>query len=358
MDQQQQEQLRYLFARYANNLSTKAEYEAFLEIVSQSESDEELKAIIDQLWAELDEQPQTNKRNRPFIYKLIPYGIAAATLIGVAIGYVQYQKSNIPNTTAELISPIQKGVTLKLANGQTLQLSKKYKGQVTKTATQTDSLLTYNNSEPAEEKNTLTNNGNDKFSITLSDGTQAILDINSSLTYPTAFNKTREVTLTGQAYFKVKHKSSRFIIHYSNTTTEDLGTEFNIEAYANPTTTLVEGSIKVNNKTLKPGQQITADNISTADLDETLAWLQDRYVFNNEPLENIMTWVSRIYGVQIIYQNEQLKHQKFGGSFNRKKKLASVLNFFRQTGGIDFKVEGNTVTIFKSPSNMKKTLPN
>jgi hypothetical protein len=39
MDQQQKEQLRYLFSRYVNNLSTKAEYDALLAHIADAESD-------------------------------------------------------------------------------------------------------------------------------------------------------------------------------------------------------------------------------------------------------------------------------------------------------------------------------
>ena len=356
MDEDQIQQLRYLFSRYVNNLSTKAEYDAFLQIINGAESDPELKNLLNELWAALEEKnEQQAKPNRLFIYRLIPYGIAAAALIGVAVTYlVLQQKPTTDKTLAEQIAPVQKGVTLKLQNGSIIQLSKNYKGTITGTnASQQDSLLAYNSQvdQPAEEENTLTNNGNERFNVTLSDGTTAILDIGSSLTYPTKFSSTREVTLTGQGYFKVKHQSSKFLVHTQNETTEDIGTEFNIEAYDRPTTTLVEGSIKVNNKTLKPGQQIEDGNIKPADLETNLAWLQDKYIFSNEPLENIMKWVSRIYGVKVVYQDEALKHITFGGSFNRKKKLASVLNFFRSTGGVDFKVENQTVTVFKTKPN-------
>lgn len=64
MDQQQTEQLRYLFSRYVNNLSTKAEYDAFLQIINDAESDGELKALLDQLWGELEKQQQTPQTKR------------------------------------------------------------------------------------------------------------------------------------------------------------------------------------------------------------------------------------------------------------------------------------------------------
>lgn len=69
---QQRETLHYLFSRYANNLSTKAEYDAFLQIINDAESDAELQALLGQLWEELENQNQTPKRS--FIYKLLPCG--------------------------------------------------------------------------------------------------------------------------------------------------------------------------------------------------------------------------------------------------------------------------------------------
>ncbi len=58
------------------------------------------------------------------------------------------------------------------------------------------------------------------------------LNAASSITYPTAFKgKTREVTITGEAYFEVAtDKEKPFIVKSKDQNIEVLGTEFNINA--------------------------------------------------------------------------------------------------------------------------------
>lgn len=68
-------------------------------------------------------------------------------------------------------------------------------------------------------------------SFFLSDSTHIILNKNSSLSYPENFNTdVRRVTLTGEAFFEVKHNDKiPFIITAGNTETKVLGTSFNIK---------------------------------------------------------------------------------------------------------------------------------
>jgi len=286
----------------------------------------------------------------------------------LALGYGGYfllhkpQPPQIAQNEPEQLAPIQHGVTLTLANGQKMLLNKKHSGQIANIngthINQQDSLLSYQGKTAIEEvkMNTLANNGSSKFSVTLADGSEATLDIGSSLTYPVAFNsKLRAVSMTGQAYFKVKHiTGQRFIVKAKDQTTEDIGTEFNINAYDDENavkTTLVEGSIRVNEQLLKPGQQAIISgsvlNVKTADIEKVTAWMQGKIIFEKEPLENILRRVSHIYGVQFIYQDDEVRKLTFGGSVSSTKKLATVLNFFRRAGGVDFIVEGKTVKVFK-----------
>jgi ferric-dicitrate binding protein FerR (iron transport regulator) len=82
--------------------------------------------------------------------------------------------------------------------------------------------------------NTLSNpRGSKVISLTLSDGTRVWLNSESSLKYPTQFVKnTREVEITGEAYFEVAHdKTKPFIVSKGETSITVLGTHFNVNAY-------------------------------------------------------------------------------------------------------------------------------
>ena len=71
-------------------------------------------------------------------------------------------------------------------------------------------------------------------SFVLPDGTKVYLNSETKLTYPNYFDgETREVTLSGEAYFEVaKDAEHRFIVHTPHhSQIEVLGTSFNVEAY-------------------------------------------------------------------------------------------------------------------------------
>ena len=297
---------------------------------------------------------------------------AASILLFLSIGgYFWLHKrpvEQVAQNDPEQLSPVQKGVILTIAKGQQMILKGKYQGQLINLngthVNQQDSLLSYQGKGAADDNtlNTLTNNGSSKFSVTLADGTIVTLDIGSSLTYPIAFNSsTRSVSMTGQAYFKVKHiAGQRFLVNAKGQVTEDLATEFNINAYEDEAavkTTLVEGAVKVAvpvigaEVKLKPGEQSVLDNTALktepARLEDVTAWLQGKLIFHNETLENILRRVARIYGVKFTYQDEGLRKLTYYGSINSTKKLATVLNFFRRAGGVDFMVQGQTVTVLK-----------
>jgi transmembrane sensor len=378
---------RELFRKYSENTATAEERTELFRLIRERGYEQvfeelmlnELEGTVpqggyDQLYwdgvfnelIEKAQQPE-EKKIRPLIWRRLAVAVCALLVISVS-GYFILHKEPVQQTAQndpEQLAPLQKGVTLTLANGQKMLLSKKHSGQLVQigsaSVSQQDSLLNYSGNVGNEEvkMNTLTNNSSSKFSVTLSDGTQATLDIGSTLTYPVVFNKaSRLVSMTGQAYFKVKHLAGqRFMVKTMGQITEDIGTEFNINGYEDEPvikTTLVEGSVLVNEQLLKPGQQAivsgTALSIKTADIESVTAWLQSKLIFEKEPLENIMRRVARIYGVQVVYQDEEVKKYTYFGSVNYTKKLSSVLNFFRKAGRVDFSVEGKTVTVFKAKS--------
>jgi ferric-dicitrate binding protein FerR (iron transport regulator) len=299
--------------------------------------------------------------------------IAAAASVLIALsagGYLLLHKPAVPVQVAvvkpEELAPMNKGVILTMGSGKTLVLNNTHKGIIQTAdgakASQSDEALTYEQTASAEPvTHTLTNNTGNKYSLTLADGTEVFLDAASSITYPVAFTgKDRKVSVTGQVYLKVKHNAAMpFRVAVADEIIEDIGTEFNINAYADEPalkTTLIEGAVKVSRKQhailLQPGEETIVANGSmdkkTADLEKTLAWLQGKQIFNKEPLERIMNRIARIYDVQLVWIDPETKNMKFGGSFDRTKKLSTVLNFLRKVGpDVDFTVEGKTVKIFK-----------
>lgn len=341
----------------------------YLELeASQPEADPSSDLVVKQkqVFARIDETI------RPRTIRLWPRIAAAASIILAlsAGGYFLLHEPLVPNQVTTLkpeeLSPMNKGVILTISGGETLMLNNGHKGSIQTAdgakAKQSDEALTYEQTTAAEPvTHTLTNNTANKYTLILADGTEVFLDAASSITYPVAFaGKERKVTVTGQAYLKVKHNAAMpFKVIVADEVIEDIGTEFNINAYTNEPalkTTLVQGAVKVIRKEqailLQPGEETVATTSSidkkSADLEKALAWLQGKQIFTKEPLENIMNRIARIYDVKLIWVDPEIKQIKFGGSFDRTKKLSTVLNFLRKVGSdIDFSVEGKNVKIFK-----------
>ncbi len=72
-----------------------------------------------------------------------------------------------------------------------------------------------------------------KVQVLLPDGTKVWINSGSTLRYPKTFHgKTREVHLTGEAFFDVTHdKNHPFIVSTSEINIRVLGTAFNVSAY-------------------------------------------------------------------------------------------------------------------------------
>ncbi|WP_316838223.1 FecR family protein [Pedobacter nutrimenti] len=194
-----------------------------------------------------------------------------------------------------------------------------------------------------------------QYQIRLPDGSKVWLNAASKLIYPVSFNGRgqREVSLDGEAYFEIyKNKLQPFVVKSKNQEVTVLGTHFNINSYTDEgsvKTTLLEGSVRVNEAVLKPGQQsiLAGGKISVvlADLDETMAWQKGDFVFKNESLESIMKKISRWYDVEVVYAKGAPKNITLGGLISRNKNLSAVLKMMEMTKKVKFKVEGKKVTV-------------
>src|SRR5690606_2284349 len=111
----------------------------------------------------------------------------------------------------------------------------------------------------ADEIQLITPNGG-QYQLVLSDGTKVWMNAASKLTISSNFNvANRTVSLSGEAFFEVKpNKNLPFIIHGKNQDIKVLGTVFNVNTYDDEKyakTTLVSGSLAINDLVLQPNEQ-------------------------------------------------------------------------------------------------------
>lgn len=198
--------------------------------------------------------------------------------------------------------------------------------------------------------------------IRLSDGTNVILGAGSTLIYPNKFsNGSRKIFLTGKAYFDVAKDSEHpFIVSTRNMSVTALGTEFDIDAYAEAkiiSSTLRTGSIKVELSNdgidkeivIKPDQQLLYDrethkvSLRNVNSDKKLSWTKGYQIFESASFAEIISALELHYDVRIVCEDAD----KIKGSYNVKffpnESVTDVLdilsninrNFtYRQTDGI------------------------
>lgn len=291
--------------------------------------------------------------------------IAAAASIILALsfgGFLLLHKRAIQQT-AQLqkndIAPGHNQATLTLANGKKIILTKGLKGQLAMQGTTiiqaTNNDIRYhstNNNEQVSYNTLATARGEQSpYPLVLADGTKVWLNAQSSITFPTAFNgKERIVKLSGEAYFEVKHNAGQpFKVQTEKQTIEDIGTSFNVNAYPDEpatTTTLIAGSVKVNNLTLEPGQQTDGGNIKTVNTARYTAWKDGDFNFEGDHIAAIMRQLSRWYNIEVSYQGTVTPND-FYAEISRSKNISAILRALEKTKGVHFKIEGRRVTVIE-----------
>ncbi len=189
--------------------------------------------------------------------------------------------------------------------------------------------------------------------IFLADGSSVILSGESKLKYPSTFEglKTREVYLEGQAFFDIKHISSKpFIVHTGNLETKVLGTAFNIKAFPNEdniTVTVKRGRVSVNdqNKVLgiiTPNEQITyakskiKSSIQTVKNDNYLTWKQEDLLIDNLTISGAAKLLEDRYNVKIIIDNPEVELLRFTSTFSKNEPLDEVLSSICLFNGLGY----------------------
>jgi transmembrane sensor len=96
--------------------------------------------------------------------------------------------------------------------------------------------------------------------VRLPDGSMITMEPDSRLAYPNRFTgNTREVRLTGEAFFEVKPNHEKpFIVHTANIMATVLGTSFNVEAYPNGIAKVVVATGRVKVQTVNASNELQA----------------------------------------------------------------------------------------------------
>ncbi|MGV3558011.1 FecR family protein [Larkinella arboricola] len=176
--------------------------------------------------------------------------------------------------------------------------------------------------------------------ITLKDGSWVVLKPNSRISYPEQFGeKTRQLSLWGEAFFDVKKDPARpFIVKTGELVTQVLGTSFTIKSYDESKAievAVLRGRVSVyetagkspgnrNGVILVPNHKITFDKISqtlTPSLVETPRLVNPppthtHFVFTNRTISDVFSTLGDAYGIDFIVENQTMNHCVFNGDLN------------------------------------------
>jgi ferric-dicitrate binding protein FerR (iron transport regulator) len=361
------------------------------------------------------EEDTKNTKVIPLYRRSIFKYIAAASVILIAslIVILSLSKNdNVgqpPTTAKQDVSPGSFKARLTLADGSVIVLDSAAAGELTKQGNvaviNKDGKLVYamspagggglnespNNKRPGVDYNVLSTANGESYSVTLSDGTKVWLNAASSIKFPVAFTgNERKVEITGEAFFEVVHNAAKpFKVLVNGMEVEDLGTEFNINAYTDEpvvSTTLISGKARVtqlspagggglndspNDKRpgvdLKPGQQATINQanpkisrtennerqnqtkiqrvieVQTIDVDKVVSWKTNEFNFSDDNIQTIMRQLARWYNIQPVITAPS--ENTYTGRITRSVPLSQVLKMFEQLGYVKFEIKDRVVRV-------------
>ena len=319
-------------------------------------------------WWQLQQKARSGRSVRKI--KWFPY--AAAIVLILSVGGVFYfsgdkeQTEILPIAKNEVQVPGSRAVLI-LPDGRKVDLENEV---LRSDLAQSDSLLLVSarslkyrdidSPDTTEIFHTLEIPRGGEYLLTLSDGTMIYLNSESTLSFPVKFQgKERKVYLTGEAYFKVaKNTEHPFVVTAGELEVLVTGTTFGVRAYKDEKdiqTTLESGqvTVRVEGKSVKlvPNKQVLFNKLTMGvevrdvDVDLYLAWADGRLVYDNCPLEKILTDLGRWYNIDVFYSRDELRSYQFSLNMKKHEEFIQVLELIGKTGEVQFEVKDNTVIV-------------
>ncbi len=197
-----------------------------------------------------------------------------------------------------------------------------------------------------------TTDSGQQLAVVLPDGTTVDLNAASSLTHQRFFwSQNREVTLTGEAFFKVT-SGTKFIVATKLGKVEVLGTQFNVKGRSGEFQVgCYEGKVRVSStdsqqKILLKGDAVLLKDkklIPSKITNVSPLWMSGESLFNSVPLKEVLDELERQY--DITFRRDFIdQNQLFTGGFNYKD-LNIALESVLVPMGIEYVVNGNIVTL-------------
>lgn len=200
------------------------------------------------------------------------------------------------------------------------------------------------------------------YIVMLPDGTSVTLGSNSRIRFSDDYNLAhRDIILNGEAFFDVKkNKEIPFIVSCNGINIKALGTSFYVDG-SNHTTSieavLQKGKIEVGSYLLFPSQHIKYDLItkagviSSVDVDQYTAWMNNSFVFRTSTIDDVFKQLSKWYDIESVhYEEESIKKLEIGASFKRYSTLDEVVALLNKLDMVHITNQNSTLYIKRNPN--------
>ncbi len=196
------------------------------------------------------------------------------------------------------------------------------------------------------------------INLTLPDGTSVVLNGNSFITY--SKQNPRDVTLVGEAYFKVKpipSTKAKFWVTTNDLKVEVFGTKFHVNTRDKKTDVVLdEGSIHLVlengvTKKINPGEFVSFSK-ETEKITHTKVskknpyklWRNSTYIFNNQPLISVMKNIESTYGLPVIFKEKNLEQIIISGGIPNQN-IEICLKAIEKSAGVKLVKRNDSILI-------------
>lgn len=330
-----EERIKYLFKQYLNNACTRKEFDEFFTYINEAAHNEIIRDLIKKVYEET-RQPGSS----------LTYVDGSGSLVVTRHNPNEQSLAREKPVKKSRLLPVMAAAVIILAAGMAWFMARPLSKQPVVAAKGLAKKMT----------------GRSEYRyMLLPDSTQVWLNAASTLEYPQQFAAgKRDVYLTGEAYFDVKHADKQpFLIHTGKVTTMVLGTAFNINAYPGRENIIVSvsrGRVRVNYNdkemaVLTQGQQVKVSNTSNAvvqkkqAITEAAPWQQGNLQYDDETIRDIVADLERNYDVTIRVQSEGLANERITTSFRREIGIENALKVLCTLTDTRLKLENNMYVI-------------
>ncbi|HTF20969.1 MAG TPA: FecR domain-containing protein [Chryseolinea sp.] len=321
-----------LLQRYLDNTATQEEERELVRMIHAGQYDADLKGSIDEsVWEALVKihAPDTVRENR--IFEQVLGDIDAAEKVVPLHG--KHMLRRVLSAAAVLLITVMAGLWY-------------FTSREEKASTKTSS-------------NSVLLSG--KQLVQLADGSTVLLNEGSEIRHDDTYGQqTREVFLTGEAYFDVTPDAQRpFIVHTGEVSTKVLGTAFNINAYPGQdhvTVTVARGKVEVTDnkrvtEQLMPDEQLSFNTKSheyaktEVNAEKAIAWKSSFLILDRVTMEEAAARMEKHFNTNVIVENKALNACLISVSFLKgedRNEVAKIVSTIMQA---DYKIKGDTIII-------------